>query len=387
MIPRIYKLSKSQSFFLFGPRGSGKSTWLKEQFDTNDSSILWINLLDKSLELKLLQDPDYLLYLIQRTKHKWVIIDEVQKVPQILDVVHRAIEEYKIKFALTGSSARKLKRNSANLLGGRAIERQLLPFSVLELGDLFNQERAVQVGLLPKIWDENLNFADAADFLFSYINIYLKEEVAAEQLVRNLDPFRRFLVSAAQSNGKIINHSAIERDCGVDRKQSERHFEILQDTLIGSFLNSFDVSIRKRQAKKAKFYFFDHGVVRALQDLAHLTVEKSTFEYGDLFETMVINEFFKLNAAMVKRWRFSYFQTKSDHEIDLIIEKPRGKIILIEIKATHKVTTSIVAPLLNLKSNISHEQAYLLSNDKTELDIKGVRCLHWIAGLKEIFEI
>jgi predicted AAA+ superfamily ATPase len=385
MLHRLCNLPTKQSFFLFGPRGSGKSTLLKSHFDKLDP--LWINLLDQRMELQLSQNPDALISLWKTKKTDWVVIDEVQKIPRLLDVVHLCIEDYKIKFALTGSSARKLKRGGANLLAGRAVERTLAPFSAIELEGDFNLNRAIQIGLLPKIWNEKFSNEEASDFLYSYVNTYLKEEIAAEQLVRNLDPFRRFLVAAAQSNGKIINHSAIEVDSGVARKQSERHFEILVDTLIGRYLYPFDTSIRKRQTKKAKFYFFDTGVVRTLQNLVDQEVENSIFEFGNLFETFLINEFFKLSAALQNRWEFSYFQTSSNAEIDLIIEKPRSKPVLIEIKSFTKIHREKIESFIRLTKDLKHEAAYVLSNDNTSQEIDGVRCLHWKTGLKEIFEI
>lgn len=339
------------------------------------------------MELQLSQNPEALIGLWKNKKTDWVVIDEVQKIPKLLDIVHLCIEDHKIKFALTGSSARKLKRGGANLLAGRAVERTLAPFSALELSADFNLNRAIQIGLLPKIWSEKFSNDEASDFLYSYVNTYLREEIAAEQLVRNLDPFRRFLVAAAQSNGKIINHSSIEVDSGVARKQSERHFEILVDTLIGRYLYPFDTSIRKRQTKKAKFYFFDMGVVRTLQNLVDQDVENSTFEFGNLFETFLINEFFKLSAALQKRWEFSYFQTSSNAEIDLIIEKPRSKLVLIEIKSFTKIRKEKIESFIRLTKDLEYEAAYVLSNDITAQEIDGVRCLHWRDGLKEIFEI
>ena len=293
---------------MFGPRGTGKSTLLRSHF--KDQNVLWMNLLDQSLELKLTMNPDLLLDFWSIKKPHWIIIDEVQKIPRILDVVHRGIEEFKIKFALTGSSARKLKRGGANLLAGRAVERKLSTFSAIELGDQFKLNKALKYGLLPKLWDEKLDNSEISDFLTSYVNTYLKEEIAAEQIVRQLDPFRRFLVSAAQANAKVINHSAIERDSGVPRKQSERHFEILADTLIGHYLPPYHNSARKRQTLKSKFYFFDTGVVRTLQNLTDFEVENSTFEYGDLFETFLVNEFFKLSSALLKRWEFSFLEAR-----------------------------------------------------------------------------
>ncbi len=383
-VDRICQLPSKQSFFLFGARGVGKSMLLKKHFK-NSENHLWIDILSPSLEVALASRPEKLLEMWSLKKTKWIIIDEVQKIPSILDVVHKGIEDHKILFALTGSSARKLKRGGANLLAGRAIEKHLAPFSILEIEKEFSLKKALSVGMLPAIWSQKLSTQEATDFLYSYVNVYLKEEIAAEQLVRSLDPFRRFLVSAAQTNGQIINHAAIERDSGVQAKQSFRHFEILVDTLLGYYLEPYHGSLRKRQTQKSKFYFFDIGVVRALQNLAGSEIPTGSSETGYLFEALVINEFFKLNDAYQKRWQFSYFQTQKDHEIDLIIERPRGKPLLIEIKSSHKINEDKLASLKNIMPDFAHEQAFLLSNDPDGQVISKIRCLHFIQGIKEIF--
>lgn len=382
----MINVPKSQSFFLFGPRGSGKSTWLREQFKAD---AYWIDLLNHRIEFELSKDPDSLLDRWKADGRKpWIVVDEVQKIPSLLDVVHRGIEEHRIRFALTGSSARKLKRGGANLLGGRAARREMFPFSSLELGKLFDLDRALQVGLLPRLWtDPNLENSDRVDALFAYVQTYLKEEVAAEQLVRNLDPFRRFLIAAAQSNTQIVNQSKIERDAGVPQRQVARHYEILADTLIGFFLEPFHESLRKRQTAKSKFYFFDTGVVRALKDQAGESLNASTYEYGELFETFLMNEFLKLRSALNLHWKFSYLRTKDDVEIDLIIEKPRGKPILVEMKSKTIVTAKDITPLIQLGRDISHSQAYLLSRAPECSEIQGVRCLPWAMGLTEIFAL
>jgi uncharacterized protein len=386
MIERLAKISKAQSFFLFGPRGSGKSTLVETLFQPDE--MLRINLLDQKLEFQLSQDPDSLLELWAEKKQKWVLIDEVQKIPRLLDVAHRGIEEHKIRFALTGSSARKLKRGGANLLAGRAASYTLSPFSAVELGGAFDLDRALATGLLPRLWSEVPEHADRVRALYSYVQTYLKEEVAAEQLVRNLDPFRRFLVAAAQSNSKIINFSAIERDAGVRHSQAERHFDIITDTLLGRYLEPFDTSVRKRQTKKSKFYFFDTGVVRALTNLVGEPLQSSTFEYGDLFETFLINEFFKIAEALEKRWRFSYFQTKDKVEVDLIIEKPRGKPILIEIKSWKKhPPKEKLAAFHHLAKEFSGSDIYVLSNAVEAKMIGDIHYLHWSDGLTKIFEL
>lgn len=387
MIDRICKPSKAQSFFLFGPRGSGKSTLLKSVFANQDA--LWINLLDQKMEFTLANNPDHLLDLWKLKKNKWIIIDEVQKIPRLLDVVHRGIEDHKIKFALTGSSSRKLKRGSANMLANRASSFLISPFSALELDQNFDLQKGLSYGLLPKFWDdtESLNSKEISRSLYSYVQTYLKEEIAAEQLVRDLNPFRRFLVSAAQSNAQIINYSKIEKDAGIASSQAQRHFEILTDTLIGRYLEPYDTSIRKRQAQKSKFYFFDTGVIRTINNLVDEPLIKSTFEYGNIFETFIINEFFKLTESMEKHWKLSYLKTHGEVEIDLIIEKPRGLPILIEIKSTDKIKPDDVESFIKISKDIKHSRALVISNTENEWISRGVHAMHWKKALKEIFEL
>ena len=370
---------------MFGPRGSGKSTLLRSLFAKED--VLWIDLLDQRLDFELAANPEQLLTMWKLEKPKWIVIDEVQKNPRLLDVVHAGIERHRIRFALTGSSARKLKRGGANLLGDRVASYKLGPFNSLELGDRFDLDQALATGCLPRFWTELDDEADRVRSLYSYGQTYLREEVAAEQLVRNLEPFRRFLIAAAQSNSKIVNFSALERDAGVAPSQAHRHFEVLEDTLLSRFLEPFDTSIRKRQTKQSKFYFFDTGVVRAIRNMAGEVLNQSTYEYGELFETFVINEFFKLNEAREKRLAFSYFRTKDNVEIDLVVEPPRGKPKLVEIKSSKKLPTS--KELRNMKSvgeSLNTPFLYWLSNSPTEAEIEGVRCLNWQTGLKEILE-
>ena len=235
MYKRILNLSTAQSFFLFGPRGAGKSTLLKNTFKGKDA--LWIDLLDQKTDLELSTHPNLLLERWQAKKCKWIVIDEVQKIPRILEVVHQGIENHQIKFALTGSSSRKLKRGGANLLANRAASFFLNPLSALELGREFDLNKALSYGLLPRFWNEkDLTAKDTTRALYAYVQNYLKEEIAAEQLVRNLDPFRRLLIVAAQMNGAPLNLSAIERDAGISPSQAERHYEILSDTHLGKFL-------------------------------------------------------------------------------------------------------------------------------------------------------
>ncbi len=413
MLKRMCKLSKSNSFFLFGPRGSGKSTLLKSHFGTGfkksanksldseksrawnskkessdfNKNILWIDLLDTQIEYKLNQRPELLEQMWQVNQPPWIVIDEVQKNPRLLDIVHKMLEEKTVKFALSGSSARKLKRDHANLLGGRAIASYLSPFSYFEIKDQFNLDRSLKFGLLPRFWSEQMADEDIVRSLYAYVDIYLKEEVFAEQLVRKLDPFRRFLSTAAQANGASINFSNIERDAGLGASQAQRHFEILSDTLIGFFLPPYNTSIRKRQAQRSKFYFFDTGVLRALQMLAGESLHSSTFEYGNLFETFIINDVFKMASAFEKRWRFSYLKTQAGVEVDLIVEKPRGVPILIEIKSSTDIKKEHLRALKNLGSEFPESVRYLWYRGKESLIRDEIKCIPWQEGLKELFEL
>jgi len=382
MYQRFAKYTKSKSFFLFGPRGSGKSTWLKQTFGSQN--CLWFNLLTSETELQLARDPDLILkkWVALKRKPDYIIIDEIQKIPKLLDVVHQGIEEHKIKFILTGSSARKIKRGSANMLAGRAFEFFMLPFSVFELEEDFVLDIALNYGMLPEIYSQELKDSeDKERYLFSYISTYLKEEIAAEQIVRNLDPFRKFLDVAAQMNGQIINYSKIGRDAGIDPKQVERYFPILIDTLIGFNLEPHHQSIRKRQNSKAKFYFFDVGVCRALQNSLSANLVNKTTEYGNAFEHFFILEIIKMNLSLEKRWKLSYLRVNDNQEIDLIVET-KTKTFLIEIKSSGKVDPDEVQKMTYFKDSFPKAQFLFLSQDKNEFKDNGILCQHWLTGLE-----
>lgn len=394
MIPRLTKLSKSHSFFLFGPRACGKSTLLKKHFNIqsdnpslSNKKVLWIDLLESKTHYKLSQNPDFLLDMWNLHKPKWIVIDEVQKIPKLLDSVHKMIEDHGVKFALSGSSARKLKKGQANLLAGRAISINLSLFSSFELKNNFNLNKALRFGLFPRFWsDEKITDKDKIRSLYAYVSTYLKEEIAAEQIVRNLDPFRRFLSVAAQSNSQIINFSKIERDSGIGSSQASKHFEVLIDTLIGHFLEPYHNSIRKRQTKKSKFYFFDTGVIRALNLLAEESLNSSTYEYGNLFETFIINEVLKHIFALEKKWKLSYLQTQSGVEVDLIIEKPRTPPLLIEIKSTTSIKKEHLQSLEKVKKDFPKSKAYILYRGVKSFKHNDIYCLPWQEGLVSIFK-
>ncbi len=382
MVSRLVKLSRSNSFFLFGPRGVGKTSLLKAKYPPN-KDVYYIDLLLPKTEDRYRLSPEALRAEVLESEPEWVIIDEVQKLPRLLDVVHSLIEETRQKFILTGSSARKLKRGAANLLAGRAFTYHLHPFTSVELGSNFDLGMALEWGLLPQV----VSFQEADDkkeFLLSYSLSYLKEEIQAEQVVRRVDPFRFFLQIAAQMNGKPINYSKIAKDVGVDTTTVQNYFSILEDTLIGFYLTSYHKSIRKRQRGAPKFYFFDPGVVRALNDTLDVPMRPQTYMFGEAFEHFLILEIRKLADYKRKSWSYSYLQTKDDVEIDLIIEEKGKRTVCIEIKSGISICESDIKQFIKLTSAMKNVEALCLSNDSVAKRFGDVRCLHWRDGLRTL---
>lgn len=383
MIARELELPKNNSFFLFGPRGSGKSTLLRELFSETDA--LWINLLDTEQETSLLLNPNSLIDLWRVHKKKWVVIDEVQKVPRLLDVVHNMIESHKIFFALTGSSARKLKRGQANLLAGRAWSFHLYPFSHSELSTQFDLNSALHFGMLPKVWELE-NEKDKLRFLKSYADTYVREEIQIEQIVRALEPFRKFLPVAALSQGRPLSFSKIADEAKISPKSCERYFQILSDTLLGFFIDHYHSSVRKRQRQVSKFYFFDCGIQRALAGTLAVKLVPQTSYYGEMFETFVINEILKARDYAEKDDIFSYLSTHDGSEIDLLIERANKVIFLIEIKSSNSVSEKNVKTLSLFKKDFQGARALCLCQETRARQLEnGIEILPWQDGIREIY--
>lgn len=384
LISRHLQLPSDRHFFLFGPRNTGKSTLIKTRYDSGHS--LWIDLLNPAIEERYASDPSILKAevsaLTRSTTH--VVIDEVQKIPKLLDLVHQLIEETDKIFILTGSSARKLRHGGANLLAGRAFVYHLYPFSSFELGEAFNLEDALRWGTLPAISkmktdDEKMRFLQA------YSQTYLKEEIWLEQFIRKLDPFRKFLEVSAQSSGKIINVSNIAKDVGVDDKTVAQYFSILEDTLIGFFLEPFQHSFRKRLSKKPKFYYFDTGVTRSLSRMLSVPLVRSTSAYGDAFEHFIILECIRLASYFHSEYRFSYLKTKDDAEIDLVVERPGEKILFIEIKSSSNVVNSDLSTLAILAKDFGDCEAICFSQDERAKRYGDITVYPWQIGIKKYF--
>jgi len=384
MIPRLLELPKKQSFFLFGPRNTGKSTLLRHNFPV--SSCFWLDLLDPLQEEQLALNPSELkarvMALPANITH--VVIDEVQKIPKLLDVVHSLIESTEKYFVLTGSSARKLRHGGANLLAGRAFVYHLFPFSPLEIKKQFDLNHALQWGLLPKIFDFGAD-EEKLRFLQSYTQTYLKEEIWMEQFIRKLNPFRKFLEVSAQCNGKVINFANIARDVGVDDKTIKEYFSLLEDTLIGFFLEPFQHSFRKRLSKAPKFYYFDNGVTRALARILSLSLKPGTSAYGEAFEHFVILECMKLASYFQPEFRFSYLKTKDDAEIDLVVERPGLPLLCIEIKSTDHIRETDLKNFSKLTAELENREAVCFSRDPKKKRYDHVHALNWLDGIKQYF--
>jgi predicted AAA+ superfamily ATPase len=382
MFQRTIKLPKTQSFFLFGPRGSGKSTLLNDRFSVKDTHF--INLLIPSEEDRFARSPELFQAEIEALGPKItnIVVDEIQKVPKLLDLVHHMIETAKNKrrFILTGSSARKLKRGKANLLAGRAVTKNLFPLTQLELADAFHLDSALAWGTLPKIFSLK-NDEERMEFLQTYALTYLKEEIQLEQLVRNLDPFRRFLEVAAQSDGKVVNYLNIARDTGTDSKTVKSYYEILEDTLVGFYLESFHTSVRKRIKVSPKFYFFDLGVSRALSRQLTMKAAKSTSYYGELFERLVVLELYRQESYLNREYRLTFLQTEDHAEIDVVVERPGKPLALIEIKSTHQVREDMLRRLAHFQKDFPKASFYCFSNDPIEKKFGKISALPWRKGL------
>jgi predicted AAA+ superfamily ATPase len=347
-IPRLLRCP-DRSFFLFGPRGTGKSTWLRQVLP----EAVRLDLLDTSLYLELSRDPHRLEALIgKRSSGSWVVLDEIQKIPTLLDEVHRLMETRRWQFALCGSSARKLRRGGANLLAGRAITLNMEGFSAAELGAAFDLEFSLNWGFLQFVQLERPN---AADILEAYVNTYLKEEIREEGLVRNVPPFLRFLNVAGQLNGQSVHGQNIAREASLPRSTVDTYFSILVDTLLGHFLPAWRPGLKVREAAHPKFYWFDHGVARAAAGLVREPADR--LWQGTALETLIFHELRVYNEISRKKRPLAYYRTASGVEIDFIIESRKRQtsapahLVAIEVKRADKWNRSWESGLRDLASH------------------------------------
>lgn len=349
MYSRIIKPPTGKSFFLFGPRGTGKTTWLKTQFP----KAVYIDLLEAEIFNDLLANPERLERFIPPGFKNWVILDEVQRVPSLLHEIHRLIEHEKIKFILTGSSARKLRKPGTNLLAGRALTYHLYPLTATELGRDFTLQHSLGFGHLPATFNE----ADKKKYLESYIMTYLEQEIQQEGLTRNLAAFSRFLETASFSQGSILNISEIARECAVHRKVVENYFSILEDLMIAYRLPVFSKRAKRRLIKHSKFYFFDTGVFRTLRPHGPLDAPEEI--EGIALETLLLQEMKAMNDYLGWEYQLSFWKTSQMAEVDFVLYGPRG-IKAVEIKRTAKIGGRHLKGLKSFLKDYPQAKGYIL---------------------------
>lgn len=357
LIPRFFK-PPNQSYFLFGPRGTGKSTWLRSRYP----GALWIDLLNLEVLRFYLAGPERLKEVVHALPDGAVIvIDEVQKIPDILSVVHALIEEKRgYQFILTGSSARKLKRTGVDLLGGRALLKHMSPFFAAELGTNFHLKRALEIGMVPLIaLSEN-----PEETLQTYAGLYLKEEVYAESLVRNIEDFARFLEVISFSHANQVNLANIARECEVSRKTTENYLQILQDLLLAFTLSTFSHRAKRDLSKHSKFYIFDAGVFRSLRPQS--LKDQGTEIEGAALEGLVAQHIRAWIHNQVGKWQMNFWRTRNGLEVDFIIFGPKG-FWAIEVKNGDKIHPQDLRALREFKKDYPECIPILLYRGKTRL--------------------
>ena len=328
MYKRIIDIERKldEGMFLFGARQTGKSTLLKDRF----RGAIYYDLLNPNLRKAFKRNPNSLKEALwDKPAGTLVIIDEIQKVPELLDIVHTLMVDKGLFFILSGSSARKLKRSGANTLGGRAIPETLYPLVWPEVTD-FQIDRAVQNGMIPR----HYMVEDATKRLSGYVKIYLDEEIREEGEVRELDAFERFMEIAAISDGAMLNYSKIASDCGVSAKTVKSYFHILYDTLIGYEIPAFRKEIKRKIVQAPRFYYFDVGLANYL--MGRHTLKRGTDDYGHAFEHFVMQEIIAYKGYNDKRDIISYWHTYDKKEVDVVIGDAK---VAIEIKSTEHVET------------------------------------------------
>jgi predicted AAA+ superfamily ATPase len=356
------------SFFVLGPRGTGKTTWLRRVLP----DALWFDLLRTQTFLSLTRRPESFRQQIEaRPPGTWVVVDEVQRLPILLNEIQALITEQgrAYRFALSGSSARKLKRADANLLAGHAINRQFYPLTAAELNRDFDLDQVLRFGLLPQIQAEP---AFAIDFLDAYVVNYIREEIQQEALVRNLDSFSRFLEVAALMNGQIANIAGLARDAAAARPTVQGYFATLVDTLIGFWLPAWRKRVKVKEVASPKFYLFDPGVTRALAGRLREPLEST--ERGFLLETWILHE---LRAAMSLHdtgGQLSYWRTPSGSEVDFIWTRGT-RAIGMEVKASAIWRNEYSASLKSLIGAGALQTGYGVYTGTAELKDGPVRVL------------
>lgn len=356
------------SFFLFGPRGTGKTTWLKEHFPR----AFYLDLLDDGIYRRYLSKPESMkeaVDLALSQGKKTLIIDEVQKVPALLSMVHQQMEKHRdLRFILTGSSARKLKREGVDLLAGRAVFRQAFPFMAAEIAGRFHLETQIQIGLLPVVLDSE----QPHRVLDSYISLYLKEEVQQEGLVRNIEGFSRFLETVSFSHASLVNVSEIAREADVSRKTVEGYIQVSHDLLLSREIPVFSRRAKRLLAKHNKFYFFDCGVFTTLRPKGPLD-RREEIE-GAALEGLVLQHLSAWLHYGNRDGRIYFWRTKSGVEVDFVLYGV-DLFVALEVKNSDRIRSKDLTGLKNFRTDFPEARCYLLYRGTEERIINEIGCL------------
>jgi predicted AAA+ superfamily ATPase len=367
-------LSDKETFFLWGMRQTGKSTLLKQAF----KNAFWIDLLKPSEYRRYLQKPDLLIEQASLTKPKFIVIDEIQKVPDLLDAVHWVIENVGCNFALCGSSARKIRQGRANLLGGRGVSFHLYGFSAVELGKKFDLLQMLNNGYIPNIYLSK----NPIRLMNNYVAQYLKEEIAAEGIVRRLPSFSEFLNMASLSDTEVVNYTTIARDTGVSSQTIKSYFDILEDTLVGRFLPAYRRKPKRRVSVSPKFYFSDVGIVNYLANRKGILPKSELF--GKAFENWIFHELSCYNAYKECYANFYYWRLTSGVEVDFIVNHID---CAIEAKATYSVNKQHLKGLRQFMTDHPETKKRIIVSldNKDRLTDDGIEILHYQTFLFQLW--
>lgn len=387
MIERIISLPKRGSFLLFGSRQTGKTTLIQTKYTQN----VWkVDLLLNDVFFTYSKTPsrfrEEAIEKIKNEKIRVIFIDEVQRIPNLLNEVQYLMQNYPTQFILTGSSARKLKRGGGNLLAGRAVERRLFPLTYQELKSRFNLEEILRFGSLPPVIGKNKE--ERSDFLSTYVHTYLREEIQSEGIARNIGGFSKFLDMAASQFGELLSFSSIARECHLPVRTVQSYYEILEDTLVGLRLQPWRKSIRKRLTAHAKFYLFDLGVTNALN--RRLTGHMDRHLQGRLFEQLIILETDRLIQYLKSEANIYYWRTNHGAEVDLLLER-HGKIIAaFEIKSTPHIDGNHLSGLRAFREENKDVPCFVISTVQNTFEIDKIKILPWqkyLATLPHLLKI
>ena len=364
--------AEKESIFFWGARQTGKTTLIKSLYPGS----LWFDLLLSDVFERFQKNPSQLREIILATNpDKPVIIDEIQRIPALLNEVHWLIENKKIQFILSGSSPRKIFNTGVNLLGGRALRYELYPLVSTEIPD-FDLIRALNNGLLPRHYLSN----NPKKLISAYIGSYLRDEILAEAKIRNVNSFSQFLEKAAFSNGEMVNYTNIATECGISAPTIKEYFQILEDTLTGRFLPSFQKKPKRRVILAPKFYYFDVGIANYLLKRGKIEMGSETF--GKVFEHFIYQEIYAHSSYSGIEYPISYWRTASNVEIDFVLGDPE---VAIEVKSTNNVNNNHLKGLKSFSQEYEVKKLLLVSNDPFPRQIGNILVLPWKIFLQKLW--